>query len=58
MDRVNIKRDISKIVRNIQHSMYQNLTTKDLANPQIVVRAHKDAELKELQVSFLRLQIS
>ena len=39
-------------VLNIQHSIYQNLTTKDLANPQIVVRAYKDAELKELQVRF------
>ena len=36
---------------NIQHHIYQNLTVKDLANPQTVVRAYKDAELKELQVN-------
>ena len=36
---------------NIQHHIYQNLTVKDLSNPQTVVRAYKEAELKELQVS-------
>ena len=36
---------------NIQHHIYQSLTVKDLSNPQTVVRAYKEAELKELQVS-------
>ena len=35
---------------NIQHHIYQTLSIKDLANPQTVVKAYKDAELKELQV--------
>merc|ERR1712062_233801 len=35
---------------NIQHNIYQNLTVKDLANPQTVVRAYKEAESKELQI--------
>ena len=35
---------------NIQHHIYQSLTVKDLSNPQTVVRAYKEAELKELQV--------
>ena len=42
-------------VLNIQHYIYQNLTVKDLANPQTVVRAYKEAEGKELQVKGLTL---
>ena len=40
---------------NIQHHIFQNLTTKDLSNPQTVVRAFKDAEMKELQVNLLKI---
>ena len=40
-------------VLNIQHPIYQNLTVKDLSNPQTVVRAFKDAEIKELQVKWI-----
>ena len=40
------------VALNIQHNIYQNLTVKDLANPQTVVRAYKEAESKELQVIF------
>jgi len=34
---------------NINHPIYQTLTAKDLAIPQSVVKAFKDAEIKELQ---------
>ena len=36
---------------NINHHIYQNLSAKDLANPQSVVKAFKEAEVKELQVN-------
>ena len=46
------------VALNIQHNIYQNLTVKDLANPQTVVRAYKEAESKELQVIFHTCQLT
>ena len=36
----------------IQHPIFQNLSQKELLDPKAIVKAFKDAEIKELQVSF------